>query len=206
MKGLTKRQSELLDFVQEFIKTRRYSPSYREIMDHFHFSSLGTVYRHIKVLKRKGVLSGEKYGGRSIHLAEVTKPMNSHGELELPFIGHISAGLPLETFPQSQKLAVPDFLVQAPDRTYALRAKGDSLNGELIADGDILLVEARNEAFAGETIVGHTQDHATIVRRYFPEGNYIRLEGGAEQKPIILKTDDLVIQGVVTGLLRFFLS
>lgn len=205
MKGLTKRQSELFDYIQEFIKSRRYSPSYREIMEHFQFSSLGTVYRHIKVLKRKGVLAGEKYGGRSINVAEVAKPMNKHGELELPFIGHISAGQPLETFPQSQKLAVPDFLVRAPESTYALRAKGNSLNEELIADGDILLVEARSEAFAGETIVGLINDDATIVKRYYPEGNYIRLEGGEAQKPIILKSDDLVIQGVITGMLRFFL-
>jgi repressor LexA len=205
MKGLTKRQSELLDFIREFIKNRRYSPSYREIMDHFRFSSLGTVYRHIQVLKRKGVLSGEKYGGRAINIAEIAKPMNTHGELELPFIGHICAGQPLETFPQSQKLAVPDFLVQAPDRTYALRAKGNSLNEELIADGDILLVEARSEAYEGETIVGVVDNHATIVKRYYPEGNYIRLEGGEGQKPLILKADDLIIQGVVTGMLRFFL-
>lgn len=204
MKGLTKRQSELLDFIQDFIKTRRYSPSYREIMNHFQFSSLGTVYRHVKVLQRKGVLSGEKYGGRAINIAETAKPMNSHGELELPFIGHISAGQPLETFPQSQKLAVPDFLVQDPDRTYALRAKGNSLNEELIADGDILLVEARSEAYEGETIVGLINNHATIVRRYYPEGNYIRLEGGEGQKPMILKSEDLVVQGVVTGMLRFF--
>jgi repressor LexA len=205
MKGLTKRQSELLDFIQQFIKNRRYSPSYREIMDHFRFSSLGTVYRHIKVLKRKGVLSGEKYGGRAINVAEISKPMDSHGELELPFIGYITAGQPIETFPQSQKLAVPDFLVHAPDRTYALRVKGNSLNEELIADGDILLVEARNEAYEGETIVGLIDNHATIVKRYYPEGTYIRLEGGEGQKPLILKAEDLMIQGVVTGMLRFFL-
>jgi repressor LexA len=204
MKGLTKRQVELVDFIQGFVKSRRYSPSYREIMEHFQFSSLGTVYRHIKVLKRKGVLGGEKYGGRSIHLAEVAKPMNKHGELELPFIGHISAGQPIETFPQSQKLAVPDFLVRSPESTYALRAKGNSLNEELIGDGDILLVEARSEAFAGETIVGIINDDATIVKKYYPEGNYIRLEGGEAQKPIILRSDDLIIQGVVTGMLRFF--
>ncbi len=205
MKGLTKRQSEIMDFIQEFIKSRRFSPSYRDIMEHFHFSSLGTVYRHLHVLKRKGVLVGEKRGGRSLAPADAPKTMNARGELMLPFIGHICAGEPIETFAQSQTLAVPDFLVQSPENTYALRVRGNSLRDELISDGDILLVEARTETFAGETIVGIVNDHATIVKKYYPEGIYIRLESLDEQNTIVLKSDDLAIQGVVTGLMRFFI-
>lgn len=204
MKGLTKRQSEIMDFIHEFIKSRKFSPSYRDIMEHFQFSSLGTVYRHLKVLKRKGALEGEKNGGRSLAPVLPLKALDTRGELMLPFIGQIAVGEPIEMFAQSQTLAVPDFLVQSPDRTYALRARGDSLQGELIADGDIILVEAREKAFVGETIIGFVNEHATIIKRYYREGNYVRLESPGEHHGTLLSAEELSIQGILVGLIRSF--
>lgn len=207
MIGLTKRQQEILSFIQDYIHRNQYSPSYREIMHHFGFSSLGSVSKHLHALKRKGVLTGEKQTSRSIFPTQSMFSTRNSVEIELPFIGHLSAGLPLETFPQSQTLAVPEFLVNLPEQTYVLRARGNTLNDELIADSDLLLVEARNEAFAGEMIIGlwSKTDNAALVKRYYPEGNYIRLEGHSRHyEPLLVKHEELQIQGVIVGLIRSF--
>src|SRR5262245_26913691 len=107
MIGLTKKQQEILAFIQDFIQRYHYSPSYREIMHHFGFASLGTVSKHLNALKRKGVLAGEKQSSRSIHPTFTDDRQKNTFEVELPFMGHLTAGLPIETFPQAQTLAVP---------------------------------------------------------------------------------------------------
>lgn len=205
MKGLTKRQSEIVNYVSDFIQTHRYSPSFREIMQHFDFSSLGTVYRHVNVLKRKGILLLEKGCGRSLALAIAPPSQEAKAQVILPFIGQISAGKPIETFSQARTVAVPELMVHAPDKTYVLRAMGDTLAEEMIGDGDLLIVEARQEAHAGETVVALVNQHDTIVKKFFSEGHYIRLVGhNAHHHPLLIRTEDIQIQGVLVGLLRLY--
>lgn len=206
MKGLTKRQSEMIHFIHEFISSNRYSPSYREIGSHFGFSSLGSVYKHINALKRKGLLQAQKQLRRSMTLTETdSKQKETIVEVEVPFIGHISAGNPIQTFSQSQTITVPHSLVHSPEKTYVLRAQGDSLMEELIADGDLIVVEARQEAHPGETVVALINHHDTILKRYYPEGDYVRLlSNNSNQQPIIVRQVDVFVQGVVIGLMRHF--
>lgn len=206
MKTLTKRQLEILSYIQDFIQANRYAPSYREIKQHFSFSSLGSVYKHLNVLKRKGVLTSEKKCSRSLTLTQEPQEEKKHPiEIELPFIGFISAGSPIEMFSQSQTLAVPEFLVHSPENTYVLKVRGDTLHEELIADGDFLIVEARQTASPGETIVGIINNHDTIIKRYFPEGDYIHLKGhNPLHHPIILRCEDFLIQGAVVGTFRIY--
>lgn len=205
MKGLTKRQVEILGYIQEYIRANRYSPSYREIMRQFGFSSLGSVYKHIAVLKRKGLLTSEKKCSRSIKPLHSEPAPRAHIELELPFVGHIAAGFPIETFPKSQTLAVPEFLVHDPESSYIIRAKGNSLNEEMISDGDLLIIEAGREANSGEWVVALLNDHETLIKRYFPEGQYVRLSGNdSSHPPLMVRHQDLVVQGILVGLLRLF--
>ncbi|NGX42690.1 MAG: LexA repressor [Chlamydiae bacterium] len=205
MKGLTKRQMEILGFIQEFIDTHNYSPSYREIMHHFQFSSIGSVSKHINVLKRKGALIGEKQCSRSLQPTESKDGNTKKIEIELPFIGHISTHTFIETFPQAQTLVVPAFLLQAPEKTYAIRARDNSFNDEMIRDGDLLLVEARSTALDGETIIATALEHSTLIKKYHPEGNHVRLTSHSQHlEPLLLRNEDLNIQGVVVGLLRLF--
>lgn len=202
MKGLTKRQLEILSFIKEYIRVKNYSPSYREIMQHFGFSSLGSVYKHIHVLKRKQALDGESRSSRSLSISEDSS-QNLPANIRLPFIGHIVAGTPIELFAQSQTIAVPEFMVPRPKETYVLKAKGDSLHEELIGDSDFLVVEARTEAIAGETVVAVINNHDTIVKRFFREGTYIKLIGShPHQHPIMLREEDFLIQGIVVAVLR----
>lgn len=206
MKGVTKRQKEILDYIQEFIDAFEYSPSYREIMQKFGFSSLGSVHKHLRTLQRKGLLEAEKSCSRSLNPVQATKPPNfGETEVKLPFIGHIIAGKPIETFPQMQTVAVPHFLVPSTAQTYVLRAKGDSLQEERIMDGDLLIIEARREAHPGETVVVLLNQRETYIKKYYPEENNVRLESSSSlKKSLTLSFDDFLIQGVLTGLLRIY--
>lgn len=205
MKGLTKRQSEIISFIGNFIETHQFSPSYREIGEHFGYSSLGTVYKHIQILIRKGCIEGEKKGSRSLSLADKATKNADSIMIELPFIGLISAGSPIETFPTLQTLTIPNFLIHAPEKTYILRAQGDSLIDEQICHGDLLIVEAKSEAHPGEIVVALVNQHETIIKRYYHEGQYVRLEGSIpNHQPIILKPEHLSIQGVLIGLMRLY--
>ncbi len=205
MKGLTKRQQEMLSYIEEYITSKNFSPCYREIQHHFGFASIGSVAKHINTLKRKGVLVNEHYCGRSIAPIAKTGQNEKSLELELPYIGYISSNNSIETFPQSQTLAVPVFLVHNPEKTYVLRARGNSLHDEMIKDGDLLLVETRTDPADGETIVCNTKHHSTVIRQYHPEGNYVRLMSHSPQvPPLIIRHEDLFIQGVLISLLRLY--
>lgn len=205
MKGLTPKQQKILNFIQKFIRQEGHSPSYREIMKEFSLSSPGSVYNYIQILKRKEALSSEKNCSRTLMpLEELSQPASST-HIELPFIGHIEALAPIETFPQSHTIEVPSFLVQNPALTYVLRIQGDSFHDELLADGDLLLIEARSEAQAGETVIAQVNKHDTIIQTYYPEGQYVRLEGkNSLHHPLILRHQDLLIQGILIGLIRAY--
>jgi repressor LexA len=205
MKGLTKRQRELVDYIQDFIVNNRYSPSYREIGNHFGFNSLGSVYKHIKTLKKKGMLFSDSNVSRSITTINEPSKESIPTEITVPLIGYISAGMPIQTFSQSQQIQVPSNLVHSPDTTYALRTKGDSLAEEMIIDGDILLVEVRQQAHPGETVVALINGQDIIVKKYYPDGDFVRLLGShTNHHPILLRHEDIVVQAVVVSLLRHY--
>jgi len=205
MKGLTKRQREILEFIKGYITTHQYSPSYREIMEHFGFSSLGSVYKHISILKRKGALTSEDKCSRSLAVTPEPTTEEMTSEITVPLIGHISSAFPIETFPRTQTVQLPRYLSCDPDRTYVLRARGDSLSDEYIADGDLVVVEARSEARPGEFVVATVNHQETVVKRYYPEGQYVRLEGNnPHQQSVIIRNEDLTVQGVMIGLLRLY--
>lgn len=203
MKGLTKRQREIVDYIQEFIANNRYSPSYREISQRFGFASLGSVYKHVNALKRKGAITNHSKTSRSITPSNDVLSLSSSSSIEIPFIGHIAAGRPIHTLSQTQLVSIPNNFAHVSEKTYALRIQGDSFNEELIGDGDMLIVEARQQAYPGETIVALINGNDTIVKKYYPEGDHIRLLGAySEHHPILLRLEDLQIQGIVIGLLR----
>lgn len=205
MKGLTKRQREFIDYIHNFIANNRYSPSYREISRHFGFSSLGSVHKYIYTLKKKGFLFSESKVSRSITTTQEEIKTPAPLEIKIPLIGHIAAGKPIQMFTQSQEIQVPSHYVHSPDKTYALRAQGNSLIEEMITDGDVLLIEVRQQADPGETIVALINGHNIIVKKYYPEGEFIRLlSSHSDHNPIILRQEDIVIQAVVITLLRFY--
>ena len=203
MKGLTQRQREIYDYIHTYISTHQFSPSYREIMAHFGFSSLGSVYKHVKVLKRKGLITAEKNCSRSIMLTQEEDEFQDSLTLELPFIGQISAGIPIETFSQTDSMLVPAALVPNPTQSYVLKANGNSLIADCICDGDLMIIEARQFARPGETIVALIGHQETLIKKYYPQVPYVRLESAnLKYTPTIIRTEEITIQGVLVGIIR----
>lgn len=200
MKGLTKPQAKIFNYVTDFIKSNGYSPTFRDIQSHFGFASLGSVYTYVKTLKKKGFFLDQK--NTAITPSGNETALNI-GELSLPYIGYIAAGFPIETFPQTKTIPIPSNLAPHPDHTYVLKAKGDTLIDEHIIDGDLIIIEAKAAASEGELIVATFNLRDTIVKRFYPEGSYIRLESSdGRHESIILNPSEIQIQGVVIGLLR----
>lgn len=205
MKGLTPKQQDILLFIQHFIQQHHFSPSYREIMDHFAFTSPGTVYKHLQTLKRKGAITAEKQSHRSITPVQQPQPIKVNTDVQLPLVGNLSIGYPLELFERPQLVAVPSSLAPIPDNTYLLQAHGDSLHDEWILDGDLILIEARQDIQPGEIILGLINQHDTVLKRYYPEGQYIRLESQHPQiRPLTVRIEHISIQGVMIGLFRMY--
>lgn len=198
---LTVKQKQILAFIQSYINEHHYSPSYREIMTHFSLASVGTVYKYICILRRKGALNNESLGSRS--LKPIQNDLSHSYEIQIPLIGKISMGYPIKMSIESKMISVPSYMVPNPEKTYLLKAIGDSFLEEFISDEDLLLVEGRQEAEAGEMIIALINQHDTLLKRYYPEENYIRLEGKSHQ-PLMVNSNNIVIQGVVIGLLRSF--
>lgn len=205
MKGLTPKQLAIITFIQNFIDENHYSPSYREIMTHFNLASPGSVYKHIRTLEKKGVLVENKKSHRSLEPSHSAPPSPVISELELPLIGNLAIGYPLEVHMNPRMIAVPRSLVQTPDNTYILQAQGDSLQNELIQDGDLLLIEVREDIQPGELILGLINQTDSILKRYYPEGQYIRLESqDKETDSLIVRSEHISIQGALVGLIRIY--
>jgi repressor LexA len=205
VKGLTKRQREIVDYIRDYIAVHKYSPSYREIMKYFGFTSLGSVYKHIAVLKRKGVLSAEKASARSVTLTQEEQNATPSNSIELPFLGYIAAGMPIETFPQAGKVTVPVSMVSDASRSYVLEVTGDSMIDDGIRDGDKIVVEARDTANAGQTIVALVEGTQTTLKRFYNDagqGNFRLVPANKNLESVIVSAAQLKIHGIVKGLVR----
>lgn len=223
---LTERQKEILDFIRESQAQRGVSPTHREICERFGYSSYGTVHKHLKLLQEKGYLQRVWNQRRGLQLtargASETAPLvgeSEHGVRELPFLGLIAAGRPIEALPGHETLDVPEHLLggdrsgrggstaAAVDRSaqhFVLRVVGQSMIDEGIHDGDFVVVLRRERAAPGEMVVALIDGEATL-KRFFPEGEIVRLQpANAEMEPIRVAAASLEVQGVVVGLMRKF--
>ncbi len=199
---LTKRQQEIYQFLRAFVAQHGYAPSYEEIKDHFHLSSLATVHKHITNLEKKGVITKEWNRGRSLEIVAADMPDTQ--VIELPLVGTVAAGQPIQAIEEQETLAVPASLVRR-GRTYALRVRGNSMVDEHILDGDYVIVEERQTARNGEIVIALLDRDTVTVKKFYQEKDHIRLQpANPALEPIIIQGGDFAIQGVVVGLIRKF--
>jgi len=200
---LTRRQKQILDYLTEHIDTYGYAPSIDEIRQHFNLGSLATVHKHLLTLERKRVIRREPNQSRSIELLPTTE-FNRGGIVEVPLVGTIAAGEPIEAITEEERIGLPEELLGA-GRTYVLKVRGNSMIDEQIRDGDFVIIEERQTAQNGQTVVALLNGSDVTLKKYFDEGNRIRLQpANPEVDPIYLdkKKDNLQIQGIVIGILR----
>ena len=198
---LTKRQKEILDHIDGFIADRGYAPSFEEIAHHFGYSSLATVHEHLSNLERKGYIRKSYNESRSI---ELVKPEEGPQAVELPMLGAIAAGLPIEAVGQAETFAVPPDMVRRGRDNYVLKVQGDSMIDEQIRDGDYIVVSQQDNADNGQMVVALVDGEAATVKKLYREpGNRIRLQPANERMdPIILDSRQVQVQGIVVGVIR----
>ena len=198
---LTRRQKQILDFIQGYIATHGYAPSFEEIAEHFTFRSLATVHEHLTNLERKGYIHRAHNESRSI---EVVPQPGQAGAVELPLLGQVAAGEPIEAGVGQDTLAVPTDLIPRRGSCYVLRVRGDSMIDEHIESGDFIVVHAREEASNGEMVIALVDGTSATVKRYYREpGGWIRLQpANEEMRPIRVHEDNVLIQGIVVGVMR----
>ena len=124
MKTLTKRQKEILNFLEEWISKKGYSPTFREIMHHFNFSSVGTVVSHMSALSNKGYIQSEPKKRRSLVPVQKNPDSKGNPEIELPFVGMIQASFPIEMYPDTKVVKVPSAFVRFPESPMFCKCGG----------------------------------------------------------------------------------
>jgi repressor LexA len=198
---LTKRQKEILDYIESFIEGQGYAPSFEEIAESFGYSSLATVHEHLSNLERKGYIRKSYNESRSIELI-----VHDSGTpvLELPLLGSVAAGLPIEAIQDNETLAVPPDMVSRRRDNYVLRVEGNSMIEEQIRDGDYIVVQAQDNAEDGQMVVALVSGEAATVKKLYREGDgRIRLQpANAVMDPIFVDASDIRIQGIVVGVIR----
>ena len=196
---LTKRQREILDYLGEFIQQHGYAPSLEEIGRRFGLSSLATVHKHLTNLQEKGFIRRAWNRSRSVELV----PTRSGGRaIELPLLGFVAAGAPIEAIATAESIAVPEDLVGKRD-TYVLKVKGDSMIDEQIRDGDFVIVEDRKTAENGEMVIALLGGLDVTLKKFYRENGRIRLQpANPAMQPLLVPPEQIQIQGVVVGVMR----
>ena len=195
---LTKRQREIYEYLRDHIRSRGYAPSIAEIGKQYHLSSPATVHKHIAHLEKKGLILKQQNLSRAIEI--VTEPGYA---TSYPVLGEIAAGKPIEALDQQEVVELlPD---DGNKDIFVLRVKGNSMIEDHIQSGDYVIVERRNVAENGETVVALIDNDRATLKRFYRENGRIRLQPAhPSMEPIYLREGDFTIQGVVISVLRKF--
>jgi len=203
--ALTKRQKEVLDFIAGFVQENGYCPSYEEIARGLELASLATVHKHISVLEAKSYLKRGFNQSRSLELApryiqEMRRTKSP--AVDIPLLGRIAAGAPVETVEQHEVLNFADFAGSGD--TFALEVTGNSMIEDHICDGDMILLERVTQARDGDIVVALVSGNETTLKRFYREpGDMVRLQpANSTLRPIMIPARDVQIQGRLLAVLR----
>jgi repressor LexA len=205
--ALTKRQRQIYDFIADFVQSNGYSPSFEEIGAALGLSSLATVHKHISNLETKKFLRRDYNRSRSIDVLPLPEGIPSRARplaassLELPLVGRIAAGKPIEQVETPETISLTDF-TRAKD-VFVLQVMGESMQDEHIVNGDYVLVEKTDSARDGEIVVALVNGSETTLKRLYRAGAQVRLQpSNAAMQPIMVPAEAVRVQGRVVAVLR----
>jgi repressor LexA len=197
---LTPRQLAIVDFIRQFTREHGYSPTLNEIAAQMNVSKV-TIFEHMKALERKGAVVRSYHKARSVELA----PQLAHAPDErtvLPLVGTIAAGAPIEALETPDSIDLTQ-LFKTSGASFVLQVRGNSMIEDGINDGDYVIIERRNTANDGDTVVALLSNGEATLKRLYREKDRIRLQpANSTLQPIYVHPDELQIQGVVVGVLR----
>jgi repressor LexA len=200
---LTKRQREILTYLGSYAEDNGYAPSFEEIASRFNYNSLATVHEHLSNLERKGYIKRSYNESRAIEIL----PSDAYPRaIELPILGTVAAGVPIEAISHQESIPVPEGFVRRNGNHYVLKVRGNSMVDAQICDGDFVIVNERQRADNGEMVIAMLEGNAATVKKFYRERDgRIRLQPANEtMEPMYLNENDLSIRGVVVGVLRRF--
>lgn len=206
MGKITKKQKQVYDYICEYLSENGYSPTQREIQEHFGFKSLGSVQDYIRYLTQANYLNNDPNSVRGLEPTNAMDvlSLSQNSEEEIPLLGKVAAGNPIEASEHNKFITVPKHML-GKGRYYALTVQGQSMIEDGILDGDVIVVKEQNNAVNGETIIAMIDNEAT-VKRYKKEKDHIKLiPANSSMSPIMVSPDDpFEIKGVLVGLLRSY--
>lgn len=193
----TKRQKQILDYIHDYLVKNDYSPTFREIAEHFKLSSVATVAEHLESLKNRGYLQKEPALARSIQLTAAEAGINT----EIPLLGAIAAGGPIEAIRTAETINVPKDML-GPN-IFALKVRGDSMTEDGILDGDYVIIEKTENPRNGDIVVALLEGENVTLKKFYREKTFIKL-APANRRYRPLRVRRVVIQGRVRGIIRKF--
>lgn len=195
---VTRRQKQVLDYLRSHIRRHGYAPTLAELRRHLGLGSLATVHKHLSNLEAKGLIRRRANQSRALEVVGAAERST-----RVPLLGRVAAGAPLEAIELAESVTLPEELLGRGE-TFALRVSGDSMVGEGILDGDLVVVERRTTAENGATVVALVHGGATVKRFVRDhERGMIRLEPANERlAPLVVPADEVEIRGVVIAVLR----
>ena len=196
----TRRQKEILEALRSLGAERGRTPTLAEIAGRAGLASVSTVHKHLRLLEERGLLKRRRRGRR--RGVDLLPAARSGSAVDVPLLGRIVAGRPIETIAEKRTVALPRNLARG-GRTYVLQVKGDSMTGEQILDGDYVVVEERATPRNGEVVVALVDGREATLKTYRRERGRVRLvPAHPSMKPIVVRPESLRVQGIVSGLLR----
>ena len=195
---LTKKQKQVLDFIEKYKNKKGYAPSLEEIKKHLKLASVSTAHYHIKKLQERGYLKKEKNQPRGIAVYKKEKMVR------VPLLGTIAAGQPIEAVEEKETIAVPQSKLCRSGKFFALQVIGDSMIDENISDGDLVLIKQQSVAENGQKVVALINNCEATLKKFYKERGQIRLQPANKNfTPIIIKKDqEFAIQGIVIDIIR----
>lgn len=198
---LTRRQRQILDYLNSYSSENGYAPSFEEIAEHFNYNSLATVHEHLTNIERKGYIKRTYNESRAIEILPsdvITRAV------EIPLMGAVAAGVPIEVATDAETVSVPEDFVRRSGNHYALLVRGQSMIDDQIRDGDVVVVHDRNAADNGDMVIAMLEGSSATVKRYYRERDgRIRLQPSNDQMaPIYVREDQMQVRGIVVGVLR----
>lgn len=203
MEKLTDKQNVILQILKKLIAKNGYPPTVREIGEEAHLSSPATIHFHLKKLEEKGYIKKDDNKNRTLEILVPNEYLEQDDSVvEVPLLGKVTAGTPIEAIENPEELfSLPANLIANKNEVFTLTVSGESMINVGIYDGDILIVERRNTARNGETVVAMNENNEATVKTFYKEDGYFRLQPENDtMEPIILK--ECTILGKVIGLYR----
>ena len=203
MMDLTRKQQQILDFIQKWQRTEGATPTFQEIADQFGFRSLNSVTEHLRLLRQKGTLTTEPGKARSLRVITPLQKLRSR-TVDVPLFGSIPAGLAERREQEAEGCVTVDIesIGYKPTKNaFALRVTGDSMIGRHILDGDFVILEHGPEPRNGQ-IVAALIDGESTLKSYVVKGGKPYLRAENPKYPNLIPAQELMIQGVLKALIR----